>query len=100
MTKQKKIMSEEHKQKLRDAMIKRRQAAEMGIRLPTQQEKRAAARAKKEPITTESVNQLVEETPVTEQEGRVNNPTVTRYESSPNIKHPARFRAMHEQINR
>jgi hypothetical protein len=101
MKKQHRVMSEEHKQKLRDAMTKRRQAAEMGIRLPTQQEKRAMAREKKkEPITTDSVNKLVEETPVTEQEGRVNNPTITRYESTPNKRHPLMFRTLHENLEK
>jgi len=91
-------MDEAHKQKLREAYNKRRQAKEAGIHLPTQKEIREAARAKKEQITEQSVNKLVETIPVTEQEGRVNNPTVTRYESSPNIKHPLRFRNLYANI--
>ena len=92
--------SEEHKQKLRDAYNKRRQAQEAGIHLPTQKEMRAAKKAKKEPITVESVNQLIEEVPVTEQESRVNNPVATRYKSSPNPRHPLRLRILYEQSNK
>ena len=92
--------SEEHKQKLRDAYNKRRQAKEAGVHLPTQKEIREAKRAKKEPITVQSVNQLIEEAPVTEQESRVNNSAVTRYKSSPNPKHPLRLRILHESGSR
>jgi len=91
-------MTEAHRMKLREAYHKRRQAKEAGIHLPTQKEIREAARAKKEQITEQSVNKLVETTPATEQENRVNNPTVTRYESSPNAKHPLRFRLLHDNI--
>ena len=94
----KRTKSEEHKQKLRESYNRRRQAQEAGIRLPTQKEIREAKRAKKEPITVQSVNQLMEETPVTEQEVRVNNPTVTKYESASNPKHPLRLRKLHEQV--
>jgi hypothetical protein len=98
MTKKlKKPMSGAHKQKLRDAYNKRKQAKEMGIHLPTVKEIRAA-KAKKEPITEQSVNKLIENIPVSEQEGRVNTPAITRFESSPNAKHPLRFRTLHADI--
>jgi len=91
-------MDEAHKQKLRDAYNKRRQAKERGVHLPTQKEIREAARTKKEKISEQSVNQLIEVTPVTAQKGRVNNAIATKFVSSPNIKHPLRFRMLHDQI--
>ena len=75
-----------------------RKPKERGEILPTQKELRAAAKAKREAITEESVNKLIEERPVTEQEDRVNNPTVMHFESSPNKRHPLRFREIHEQV--
>ena len=78
-------MNEEHKQKLRDAYNRRKQAKEKGIHLPTQKEIREAARTKKEIIDEQSVNQLIKEAPVTEQESRVNG-VVTRFTTSPGIK--------------
>ena len=93
------VMTEEHKEKLRQAYHRRRQHKEIGVILPTQKELRAAAKAKREQITEESVNKLIEETPATEQESRVNNPTVMHFESSPNKRHPLRFREIHEQVN-
>jgi hypothetical protein len=96
MSKQKRIMDEAHKQKLREAYYNRKKAESEGVHLPTQKELRAAAKLKKEPITEQSVNKLVEETPVTAQEGRVNNPTVTRFESAPNTKLPLRLRIVRD----
>ena len=97
--KPKRQMAPEHRKKLSESYHRRRQAREQGIILPTQKELRAAAKAKREQITEESVNKLIEETPATEQENRVNNPTVTHFESSPNKRHPLRFREIHEQVN-
>lgn len=97
MAKRRKVMSDEHKQKLREAYQKRKRAEELGVHLPTQKELRAAAKAKKAPITAQSVNKLVEELPATVQETRANTPIITRFESSPNKRHPLRFRETHEQ---
>jgi hypothetical protein len=83
-------------------MNKRRQAKETGVHLPTQKEKRAAAREarlRKDPITVDDVNQLVEDTPVTEQEARVNNPTLTKFETAQGIKHPVHYRMNHANID-
>ena len=97
--KPKREMSMEHRKKLSESYHRRRQLKEQGIILPTQKELRAAAKAKKEQITEESVSKLIEETPATEQENRVNNPTVMHFESSPVKRHPLRFRETHEEVN-
>ena len=100
MKKPKREMSEAHRQKLRDAYNKRRQAKEAGIHLPTIKEKREAARlAKKGPATTQDVKNLIADSTVTEEENRINVPAFYHTESVPSKRHPLRFREINDKIN-
>jgi len=99
--KQKRERTEEHKQKLRDRYYERKRAEEAGVKLPTRREERAATRAKREPITEQAVNALIQDVPAqVSEETRVNVPEFYPTESSPNKRHPLRFHETHQGLQK